>query len=344
MGMLLPRDTLEQYEQRRLREWHMPHIRAHLGIMAFSDGGLRVLVEVLLHAAQSKDILADLINAGIEAIVKARYELPAFSTLRRAAQKARAQVNQGYYQHIYDALDATQRATITGVFPRGDHDTTSPWHRLKREPRQPTTSRIREHLAHVRWLQSLNTARHAVDGIPETKLQRFADEARAANVAQMHRYREAKRVTLAVAFIRVRTAQTLDDLAEMFLRLMQKMHQKAKEALEAYRHDHQEQTDALVALLSELVGGWQQSATAEEQLTTIHTLIGEDADKILEQCEAHLAYAGNHYLPFLLPLLRTHRKLFFGILEFLHPTSTSTDKALEQAMAFILRHRYTRAA
>jgi len=125
---------------------------------------------------------------------------------------------------------------------------------------------------------------------------------------------------------------------------MQKMHQKAKEALEAYRHDHQEQTDALVALLSELVGGWQQSATAEEQLTTIHTLIGEDADKILEQCEAHLAYAGNHYLPFLLPLLRTHRKLFFGILEFLHPTSTSTDKALEQAMAFILRHRYTRAA
>ena len=51
----------------------------------------------MLEAAQSKDMLADLINVGIEALVQARNELPAFSTLRRAAQKARAQVNVRYY-------------------------------------------------------------------------------------------------------------------------------------------------------------------------------------------------------------------------------------------------------
>src|SRR5215831_13322575 len=155
----------------------------------------------------------------------------------------------------------------------------------------------------------------------------------------MNRCREAKRTALAVALIRVRTAQALDDLAEMFLRLMQKMHHKAKEALDAYRCEHQEQTDALITLLSELVGGWQRSETAEKQLKTISALIGEDADKILEQCEAHLAYAGNNYLPFLLPLLRTHRKLFFDILAFLQPMSTSMDKTLEQAIAFVVRHR-----
>ena len=343
LGMLLPHDALERYEQRRLRESHMPHIRAHLGITAFRDGGRRVLVGALLDAAHSKDILADLINVGIEALVKARYELPAFSRLRRAAQAARAHVNHGYYQQVYDALDDLQRQAITALLTRDDFETTSPWQRLKREPRQPTTKRIREHLAHAQWLQSLNTARHAVDGIPETKLQRFADEARAWNVAQMNRCREAKRTALAVALIRVRTAQALDDLAEMFLRLMQKMHHKAKEALDAYRCEHQEQTDALITLLSELVGGWQRSETAEKQLKTISALIGEDADKILEQCEAHLAYAGNNYLPFLLPLLRTHRKLFFDILAFLQPMSTSTDKALEQAIAFVVRHRDVKA-
>ena len=116
-------------------------------------------------------------------------------------------------------------------------------------PNSPTTKRIREHLAHVQWLQSLNTARQAVDGIPETKLQRFADEARALNVARMQATQEAKRLTLAVALIRVRTAQALDDLAEMFLRRLQKLHQQAKEALEDYRRQHQEQTDALIALL-----------------------------------------------------------------------------------------------
>ena len=343
MGMLLPRDALERYEQRRLRESHMPHIRAHLGITAFSDGGRRVLVGALLDAAQRKDILADLINVGIEALVKARYELPAFSRLRRAAQAARAHVNHGYYQQVYNALDDLQRQAITALLTRDDHETTSPWQRLKREPRQPTTKRIREHLAHARWLQSLNTTRHAVDGIPEAKLQRFADEARALNVAQMNRFGEAKRAALAVALTRVRTAQALDDLAEMFLRLMQKMHHKAKEALDAYRREHQEQTDALISLLSELVGGWQQSETGEEQLKTISTLIGGDADTILEQCEAHLAYAGNNYLPFLLPLLRIHRKLFFDILAFLQPLSTSTDKALEHALAFVLRHRHAKA-
>jgi hypothetical protein len=344
MGMLLPHDALERYEQRRLRESHMPHIRAHLGLTAFSDGGRRVRVAALLEAAQRKDILADLINVGMEALVKARYELPAFSRLRRAAQAARAHVNHRYYQQVYNALDDLQRQAITTLLTRDDQETTSPWQRLTREPRQPTPKRIREHLAQARWLQSLNTARHAVADIPETTLQRFADEARALHVTQMHRYQEAKRATLAIALTRVRTAQALDDLAAMLLRLMQKMHHKAKEALDAYRREHQAQTDALISLLSELVGGWQHSETAEEQLKTISALIGEDADTILEQCEAHLAYAGNNYLPFLLPLLRTHRKLLFEILEFLQPLSTSTDKALEHAMAFVLRYRHTKAA
>ena len=49
-----------------------------------------------------------------------------------------------------------------------------------------------------RWLQSLNTARHALDGIPETKLQRFADEARALDMARMQEAQAAKRLTLAV--------------------------------------------------------------------------------------------------------------------------------------------------
>ena len=99
-SVLRPHLFLQQYEQRRLREWHVPQIRDHLGITAFSAGGRRVLVGSLLEAAQSQDILADLINAGLEALVETRYELPAFSTLQRAAQKARAQVNYGYYKRV----------------------------------------------------------------------------------------------------------------------------------------------------------------------------------------------------------------------------------------------------
>jgi Domain of unknown function (DUF4158) len=96
MGLLTPDVRLHQYEQRGFRRWHMPQIRAHLGIIAFSDGGRCVMIRALLEAARSKDIIAALINVGLEVLVQARYELPAFGVLRRAAQKARTQVNRGY--------------------------------------------------------------------------------------------------------------------------------------------------------------------------------------------------------------------------------------------------------
>jgi hypothetical protein len=127
-----------------------------------------------------------------------------------------------------------------------------------------------------------------LDGVPETKLQRFAEEARALNVARMHTLPAPKRYPFAVALIRVRTAQALDDLVEMFLRRLQKLHQQAKEALADYRDQHQEQTDALVALLGRIVSGWQASETPEQQHQAVDTLIGRQTDTILAQCEAHL--------------------------------------------------------
>jgi hypothetical protein len=97
-------DLLRQYEANGYRWRHGPLIREYLHVNVFREGGRRVLVRAILEAAQSKDILADLINVGIEALVQARYELPAFSTLRRAAQKARAQVNVRYDQQVAAAL------------------------------------------------------------------------------------------------------------------------------------------------------------------------------------------------------------------------------------------------
>jgi len=67
-----PQEALQQYEQRGFRNWHLPLIRDHLGIAAFSEGGRRVVVRAMLEAARSKDILADLINVSIEALVHAR--------------------------------------------------------------------------------------------------------------------------------------------------------------------------------------------------------------------------------------------------------------------------------
>ncbi len=311
IGIQTPHDTLKLYEQNGFRKWHVPMIRKHQGITAFHNGGRRVLVGAVIKASQSKDILADIINGaegvrpsgriaprmGIETLVSNCYELPAFSTLRRAAQKARAQTVTQYYQQVYDAMDDLQRATINHLLTGDDNEPTSLWQRLKREPKQPTTKNIREHIEHLRWLQSLNTARHVLDDIPEMKLQRFASEAEALNISRMNETQESKRFTLAVTLIRVRTAAALDDLAEMFIRRMQKLHYKAKEALDTYRRQHQEQTDTLISLLGQIAQSWQTSEFPEQRLKAIDNLIGNDVDSIREQCEIHRGRLCNAIAP-----------------------------------------------
>src|SRR5262245_13383207 len=269
-------DLLRQYEANGYRWRHGPLMRTYLHVKAFREGGRRVLLRAMLEAAQSKDMLADLINVGIEALVQVRYELPACSTLRRAAQKARAQVNGRYDPQVAAALNDLQRATIARLLTREAQEATSLWQRLKRAPKHPTTKRIREPITHARWLQSLNRARQAIEGIPETTLQRFAEAARALDTSRMQAMQAATRVTLAVALIRVQTALALDDLAEMCIRRLQKLHPQANDALADDRRQHQEQADAFIALLGQIVSDWQASPTPVQRLQAVDALIGTE--------------------------------------------------------------------
>lgn len=241
------------------------------------------------------------------------------------------------------ALNDGQRATIARLLTREAQDATSLWPRLKRAPKRPTTKRIRAPITPARGLQSLNRTSQAVEGIPETTWQRFADEARALDTSRMQAMQEATRVTLAVALIRVQTAHALDDLAELFIRRLQKRHQQANDALAEYRRQHQEQADTLIALLGQIVRDWHASTTPAQRLQAVDALIGTEADTIRAQCDTHLGYAGNHYLPFLVPLFTPHRTLLVDILAFLRPPSTRADTALEQAITVVLRHRDGRA-
>lgn len=341
-GLTFAPDSIGKYKSGRFGSRQAPLVRDFLKVRAFSEAGEQIMTEALTEAARSKDIIADIINAGIETLVRERYELPAFDTLLRAAKQARARENRTYYQLISAALSVPQKTAIAGLLSRETGESKSPWNALKREPGQPTVKRIREYTGHLRWLRSLCPVPEALTGIPETKLQRFADEAKALNVSQMNRLPSPKRFTLAAALIQTQTAQALDDLTEMYLRRVGKLHRLGNEALKEYRLKNQEQTDVLIGLLGQIADGWQAGETPEQRHRTVDGLIGDKAESIREQCEAHLGYSGNNYLPFLPPLFKGCRKLCFEVLEILRPVSTTTDKSLEEAIAFLLRNRDAR--
>lgn len=76
----------------------------------------------------------------------------------------------------------------------------------------------------------------------------------------------------------------------------------------------------------------------EERLAAMATALGDRSAVVLEECTEHLAYAGNYYYPFLWKLFKSHRKVIMRIPALLTFRSTSQDRRLEEAIAFLRTH------
>ena len=220
---------------------------------AFDAIAQKVLVKASVDAARVRDDLVDIINAAIEELVRQRYELPAFSTLLRCARHARATVNQGYYTQIAQALMAETRERLQALFVRQPEERHTPWERVKTEPQRPTLQHMRAFLHHLQWLQVQSDGTAVFTEIPDVKVRQFAAEARALNAAAMQALQPTKQLALVAALVHRQVARALDDIAEMFIRRVQRMHAKAKDALQRYQADDAHNTDALIALLRETV-------------------------------------------------------------------------------------------
>ena len=60
----------------------------------------KALLDGTREASLTKEDLADIINVGIEELLRLRFELPAFSTIHRTAQYAKTQVNKQIYGQV----------------------------------------------------------------------------------------------------------------------------------------------------------------------------------------------------------------------------------------------------
>ncbi len=115
--------------------------------------------------------------------------------------------------------------------------------------------------------------------------------------------------------------------------------------MDAHRVRHAAETDSLVALLRETVLACQdQGAERDARLAAVESLLLPNADAILAKCEAHAAFAGNNYLPLLTRQYGGQRAAFLRFLAHAAPVSTSQDRVVEQAIAFLLAHRTDRRA
>ncbi|MGD6399316.1 Tn3 family transposase, partial [Xanthomonas citri pv. citri] len=292
-------------------------------------------------AARTKHIVPDIVNVMLEELVHHRFELPAFSTLGRTAIAAREHVHEAHYRQIADALSPTMRTLIDNLLltPPGSHH--NDWHRLKREPKRPTNKEVRHYLRHIQRLRILAEQLPPID-VSVPKLKQFRAMARALDAAELAELVPIKRYALAAIFIRSQYRKTLDDAADLFIRLIQNLENTAQQKLIAYQLEHSKRADALIGQLREILQAYQVEGTDTERVGAIAGVLVADIALLTAECDEHVAYAGRNYLPFLLAPYGTLRPLLFNCLEIMGLGAASQDPSMEHMIGAVLALRSQR--
>ena len=192
-------------------------VRGYVGVAGYDREARGLAARACIEAARTRDDLADIVNAGIEELLRRRRELPAFGTLLRLARTARALANRGYHRRIAAGLPPAARERLAALLVVPAGAPRSGWDQVKADPPRPSPQRMRGHLAHLAWLRGQAVAEEAFTGVPDRKLRHFAAEARALNAAALSHVAESKRLALMAALLRGQVARALDDAADMFV-------------------------------------------------------------------------------------------------------------------------------
>src|SRR5260370_22973110 len=292
-GMLIVHDTMAEYDESGTQLRHVPIIRKYLGVKSFDESGQALLSSTVRLAAARMEDLADIINVAIE--------LPGFTSLIKEAQRGRAEVNRLLYNGVYDRITTEGRIAIDMLL--ADSSTSESrktrWNKLKQEARSPTLTHLRELLERQQWLAREYQPIALSTLLPEVKLRQFALEAKSLDAAGMQEMTRPKRYALAATLIELQNARVLDDLAEMFIKRMLRIHRNGREALALDRLKHQERPDGLIHKLHEVIVAWGTEGNAEERLQAIGTVLAPDSRALLEQCEAHQAQTGTNDYPYM---------------------------------------------
>ena len=331
----LPRTRISRYDRSGTRARHQKLLRAYVDIRQLDAGAAQWLTTLASASAQTKVELPDIVNVLIEELIRRRYELPPLAALLRIATQARSEIHEKIYRAITDGLDDSLVARIDALFVV--HAGKSGWDELKCEPKRPAARAIASFLKHIQGMRKL------ADGLPAvptmlsvSRRAQLVIEARALGVAEFRSLKASKRYALAVLFIQAQLQKALDDVTEIFIKVMRKFEASAKTRLQQYHVAHADALEGLVGQFRDILQILQDEGIPERRrLAKIRESLGDDPGSALVRCNEHIAYAGNFDLPFMLVPYRQQRSLLFQCLDILPLHSSSQDRSVLIALAWL---------
>ena len=321
----------------RLRELS----RKFLNLKALTADSENLILKIAKNAAQTKQELADIINVVIEELVRQRFELPGFTTLQRSARHARSIVNNQLYCSIHEELSKDLQNELDALLEISDNDSTSEWHRLKKEPKKPTSKEVRNYLLHLKWLKSWVGRLPKVNAISTTRWRQLVLEARALDANALKRVKPSKRYTLIVVLIHSTLRAAMDDTVHILIRKINSIHNRARQQLQDYHLERSKKVEDLISQFRDVIHAYQKGVSDSERILGIKTAFRDDPEKLEKTCDEHMAYAGNNYIPFMLGSYRNQRPLFLNCLELLNVQASSNDKSIIEAIEFLFNHRHS---
>jgi TnpA family transposase len=339
-GIPVDREALKRYDISRSRKTHVSLIRGYLNVSPFDSEAHRLLCQALVNAALTKDDLADIVNVGIEMLVKHRYELPAFGTLLREAKDQRAATYQTLFRDVYDRLSEVDRSALDALFLVGDGCRTSPWNDLKVDAPKVTIHGLRELLNRYDQLSALAGNQELLRNIPIVKRHQLSLEGLSLDAASMADMEVKKRYTVSLALIERQLARVTDDLCDMFCKQMMKVQHLADAELEQYLTANQDKTDEILRRFAQLDTLLQSDQPVGDQIAIARQLVTARPD-LCEFSRVHSEFGGKNECRFMWRYFKVRRRQLFRILAKLRWVATSQDnKSFERALAFVLaNHR-----
>jgi TnpA family transposase len=306
-------------------------VRLRLGARVFGVAGRALVTQTVRVAAETMSDPADLINRAIEALIEARVDLPAFSTLDRLVGHVRAATHDALYRKVAARLDAVDRAALEGLLRREERETTTPFNQLKQAPGTPTHKTLRHWIERLDRLDALPGDAGPLEGVAHTKIRQFAAEAATMEVDGLRDVtRTARRHTLLLAFLRHTRMTTRDELIEMLVRRVRRTRTGAREAFETLRLEHRQLEETLIGMLGEVA---EQAETPLDDAAfgaSVRAILAArgGAETVAERVRAVAAWHADNDLPLLWPIHKRHRTLLFRILDHLEIRSATQDETL----------------
>lgn len=339
LGISLNLKKLRAYDRSLSRKRHRDLIRNYLGVQPFGEEAQDLLKLVLSQAARAKNEDGDLINIAIEELLHYHYELPAFKTLRRLVIHLRYQIYEELYAEIAEALGESNRQRLDAFFEQEENYES--WNRIKADVGRPTLGEFKLWMDRYEWLKGFGIGVELRTLLPQAKLDAFAAQALSLDGAKLRFLKAEKRHAIVASAMSVQLAQALDDVAEIFIKRLLKLHQNAREAQAQYRQETQAESDELIGILLDVLKLYQgEAGTIDGLMSGLQRSLGWRGQSVRSACEQHLARSSQSYYSFLLNFYGSHRKTLFQFLDVM--PLRFTEASLEKALAFMQAQREQR--